>query len=267
MALSIVQQDIASLLDSWIEAERNGVQFPVPFDIAWGIAGYSTKASAKRYIKSVDPDHVSTQTLNKESCNVSGVTSFESITLSVDGLKDFCLLAKTEQGRQVRKYFIDAEKKWKLVQQVAPDVASEVEILHLKIELAKAESTRATAEKALMDTRHLIIATTPKPIADRILGVTEVVDVEYVDRTILPSGEKNDGVGITYLQKRYGFKTTKDTWSVLESVGCGKNSDVWTTQLRAVESSVIDRSILKDIDALVVDATRQINMGEGTLFS
>lgn len=30
---NIVTQDIASLLDGWIEAEQNGVQFPVPFDL------------------------------------------------------------------------------------------------------------------------------------------------------------------------------------------------------------------------------------------
>jgi hypothetical protein len=40
--------DIKSLLDSWIEAERNGVQFPVPFDMAYPMAGYTRKDNAKR---------------------------------------------------------------------------------------------------------------------------------------------------------------------------------------------------------------------------
>ena len=266
MANSIVHHDIAPLLDGWIEAEQNGVQFPVPFDLAWKIAGYSTKASAKRYIGSVDSEHVSTQTLNVPSLNASGVTKLEDITLSLDGFKDFCLLAKTKEGREVRKYFIEAEKKWKLVQQAAPKIAEEVEILHLKIELAKQEAIAAVANEKAQNLRHYVVTALPKPIGDRILGVTEITETEYVDRTILPSGEKNDGVGITYLQKRYGFKTTKEAWSVLDSVGCGKDSDVWTTQLRAVESSVIDRSILNDIDALVVDAKRQLYMGETRLF-
>jgi phage anti-repressor protein len=266
MPSNIVQHDIASLLDGWIEAERNGVQFPVPFEAAWQIAGYSTKANAKREIKNIETQNVSSKMMNVPSSNASGVTKLEDITLSVDGLKDFCLFSKTPEGRQVRKYFIEAEKKWKLVQQVAPQVAEEVEILHLKIELAKVESQRALAEKALVDTRHLIIATTPKPIADRILGVTEITETEYVDRTILPSGQVNDGIGITYLQKRYGFKSTKEAWTALDSIGCGKDSDVWKSQLRAVESQVIDRSILSDIDALMVDANRQRNLGEALRF-
>jgi hypothetical protein len=107
----------------------------------------------------------------------------------------------------------------------------------------------------------------PEPIQQKILGYTEIKTTEYVDRTILPSGQINDGVGITYLQKRYGFKSTKEAWAVLDSVGCGKDSDVWTHQLKAVESSVIDRKILSDIDALVIDATRQRNIGEGLIFS
>jgi hypothetical protein len=109
--MSIVQQSISSLLDAWIASEQKGDRFPVPFDIAWGLAGYSTKASAKRALKDVEASHVSTQMLNKPSSNASGFTQFESITLSIDGLKDFCLLAKTEEGRNIRKYFVQAEKE------------------------------------------------------------------------------------------------------------------------------------------------------------
>lgn len=37
-----------TLVESWLEAEKKGEQFPVPFDMAWKLAGYSTKANAKR---------------------------------------------------------------------------------------------------------------------------------------------------------------------------------------------------------------------------
>jgi hypothetical protein len=126
--------------------------------------------------------------------------------------------------------------------------------LELEIELEKAKTHRQLAEKKLLDTRDTIVKTTPTTIADRILGVAVVKEVEYVERTILPSGEINDGVGITYLQKRYGFKSSKEAWVALESVGCGKESDVWKPQLRAVESAVIDRSILPDLDRLIYES-------------
>lgn len=129
--MSIVQQSISSLLDAWIAAEQKGEQFPVPFDVAWGIAGYSTKASAKRALKDVDALNVSTQMLNKRSYNASGVTQFESITLSIDGLKDFCLLAKTEEGQNIRKYFIQAEKELrqlKLDRQFPNQIVGDIQI-------------------------------------------------------------------------------------------------------------------------------------------
>jgi len=48
--MNIVPQDLTVLVDKWLEKERNGVKFPVDFDVAWKIAGYSRKDSAKRYL-------------------------------------------------------------------------------------------------------------------------------------------------------------------------------------------------------------------------
>lgn len=42
------QSDISTLIDQWIEQESKGIQFPVPFDLAWQFAGYSKKANAKQ---------------------------------------------------------------------------------------------------------------------------------------------------------------------------------------------------------------------------
>jgi phage anti-repressor protein len=267
MTNNIVQQDIASLLDGWIEAERNGVQFPVPFDLAWGIAGYSRKDHAKRRLLNKKSRLVE----NRDYLPTSGEwlidgRSSDSIQLTCDAFKQFCLLAETEEGDNIRQYFIESEKKWRLVQQVAPRVADEVEILHLKLEIAKQEAIAEVARKESQSLRHYVVTSMPAPIADRILGVTAVKEVEYVDRTILPNGHINDGVGITYLQKRYGFKTTKETWAYLDSVGCGKDSELWTHQLKAVESSVLDRSHLAMLDRLLQSATRQQWIGERSMF-
>jgi phage anti-repressor protein len=209
MSTNIVQQDIATLLDGWIQAERNGVQFPVPFEAAWKIAEYSTKASAKRYIKDVDPVYVSTQKLSKPSANVSGVTIYEDITLSVDGLKDFCLFAKTEAGRQIRKYFIEAEKNWKLVQEVSPQFAEEIEILKLKREIAQIEAQKAALEDKTISLRHYVVTALPKPTADRILGVTEIKEIEYRDRIVKNNVVINDGgtINKTEICKRFGILT------------------------------------------------------------
>lgn len=52
MPNNIVQQDIATLLDGWIQAERSGVQFPVPLHEHWSIAGHSAKQDAFKLVES-----------------------------------------------------------------------------------------------------------------------------------------------------------------------------------------------------------------------
>ena len=41
-------EDYSKIVDRWVRAENDGVEFPVEFDLAWKIAGYSNKANAKR---------------------------------------------------------------------------------------------------------------------------------------------------------------------------------------------------------------------------
>ncbi|MFM6308184.1 MAG: hypothetical protein ACKPGB_07930, partial [Dolichospermum sp.] len=149
-----------NLIDTWLEQEQNGNQFPVDFDIAWQIAGYARKDHAKRRLsKLVKGEDFSSE---KGKTSQSGRFS-EIINLTCDAFKHFCLLAETEQGREIRQYFIECEKKWKLVEKHRPEVADEIEILHLKLQLAQAETQKALAEKAVLDTRHLIVATCPEP--------------------------------------------------------------------------------------------------------
>lgn len=107
--MSIVQQSISSLLDAWIASEQKGEQFPVPFDVAWGIAGYSTKANAKRCIvRALKKDKQYSSSVMKKA--LAGRSS-ELINLSIDGFKHFCLMAETEEGDNIRQYFIQAEKE------------------------------------------------------------------------------------------------------------------------------------------------------------
>ena len=43
-------EDYAALVERWLKAEKEGNQFPVEFDIAWQIAGYSRKDHGKRLL-------------------------------------------------------------------------------------------------------------------------------------------------------------------------------------------------------------------------
>lgn len=266
MTNSIVPSDISSLLDQWIESEQNGVEFPVPFEAAWRMAEYSTKASAKRELKSLKKGkQFSTEMLKTPG----GGRSSELIQLSVDGFKHFCLMADTDAGESVRQYFIDAEKKWKIVQQIAPQVASEVEILHLKLEIAKQEAIAEVARKESQSLRHYVVTALPKPIADRVMGITEVVEVEYRDRIVKDNRVINDGgtINKTEICKRFGIltKNGKPDYKRLNTELDAMNlpSSAWEETDVIQTNRELRREYLDVLDrALYTAEQRQLWMGE-----
>ncbi|NBV95303.1 MAG: hypothetical protein EBR90_00735 [Actinobacteria bacterium] len=278
MTASIVsiKDEVAAKLDQWIEAERNGVQYPVPFEDAWKMAGYGRKSTAKRDglsgLKS--GKHFCTEKCKKPSSNASGFSSYEAITLSLDAFKHLCLMAKTEEGEAIRDYFIEAEKKWRLVQQVAPQVANEVEMMHLKIELAKIESQKefaiAQAKQAdlqLVQFRHTIATTAPEYVQQKVLGYSLVEKVEIRDRIVDTTGYVlNDGFTVTKkdLCKRLGFLTKNGASDYkrlnyyLDKLPHTAFEDVAVVQ----ENRQLRRDWIAELERMVNDSDRQKWIGE-----
>ena len=135
-------QDLQQRVEDWIKREQEGEQFPVPFDQAWPIVGYSNKSNAKRKLGKLDDGTDFSSCLMKTP---SGGRPSEIIHLTCDAFKHFCLMADTDQGRQVRQYFIEAEKKWRIVQEQHPNIALEVELEKLRIEALKLEKEKEHA--------------------------------------------------------------------------------------------------------------------------
>jgi hypothetical protein len=86
--------------------------------------------------------------------------------LSVAGLEHLCMAAHTEQGKAVRELYRQAKAKWDLTKQIAPQVANEVEMMHMKIELARIEAQK---EFAIAQAKQ----------ADRILSIKDL-DPDHV---------------------------------------------------------------------------------------
>jgi len=129
--ITLAQGDAQAQIHDWLQKEREGMQFPVPFDEAWKIAGYSRKDVAKRYLPKSSRGEFFHSHVEKSG---GRGRPKENINLSCDGLKHLCLMADTEQGRQIRQYFIEAEKSWQLVQQTYPKVAEDVEERKMKLQ-------------------------------------------------------------------------------------------------------------------------------------
>lgn len=212
----INENSVGALIDSWLNAERDGEMFPVPFDMAWQIAGYSRKDVAKRRLSKLTGGadfHRSVEMVERPQ---GGGAKQEIFHMTCDAFKHFCLMAETEQGREVRQYFIECEKKWRLVQEVAPVVAGEIDALHLKIQLATIEAQKeqaiAAAKRAdvdLIQFRHIVVSTMPEVIQQKVLGYTEVKVVEYRDRIIKDDEVLRDGSTIqkTEMCQRLGLMT------------------------------------------------------------
>jgi anti-repressor protein len=126
--------------------------------------------------------------------------------------------------------------------------------LELELELRK-------TEQKLLDTRNTIVQTCPEPIQQRILGYQTIKETEVVEHHVTPYGTY-DGVGITYLQKRYGFRNTKQAWDFLERIGYGKDSGKWEASYAAVERMQLPRELVDEIDDRFTHAGRQRFIGE-----
>jgi phage anti-repressor protein len=93
-------------------------EFPVDFDRAWRWLGFSRKDNAKQslidcgFIEGID--FLINQEL--EAPTVTGWVNpkpKEKISLTIDCFKTWGMMANTEQGKEVRRYFLECEKKVK----------------------------------------------------------------------------------------------------------------------------------------------------------
>jgi phage anti-repressor protein len=84
--------------------------FPVSLETVYKLIGFSTKANAKRTLLNnfiIDEDYKITLIIKDE--RVHGGQNEENIMLNVDTFKNLCLMAKSEKGKKIRKYYVKLE--------------------------------------------------------------------------------------------------------------------------------------------------------------
>lgn len=145
---------------------------------------------------------------------------------------------------------------------IIPLQNEQLEILKLQNQNLTLENSVAQSQLALLQFRHTISLTCPELVQQKVLGYQVIEKPEYIERTITPDGEVCEGVGITYIQKRYGFKSTKEAWGWLDRIGMGKFSKIWKSEKKIVEASVIPRDCLIELDTLFEESPRQMFLGE-----
>jgi|JFJP01.1.fsa_nt_gi Phage anti-repressor protein len=83
-------------------------EFPVDLEQAWVWLGYTRKDSALDTLKSYFEDGVDFSASNRKS--PMGGRPSHSYRLTLNCFKELGMLAKTSQGKQIRKYFLECEK-------------------------------------------------------------------------------------------------------------------------------------------------------------
>lgn len=126
--------------------------YPVDFDEGWRWLGYATKQKAEKKLKQ-NFEEGSDYTLNQmvkrvEGNNGGGSTRYNQIMLTVDCFKSLGMMAGTEQGKLIRKYFIECEK---VAKQKKPDALTELEILARTVTRMAEQERRALEQQKQLE--------------------------------------------------------------------------------------------------------------------
>ncbi|MEO0825911.1 MAG: hypothetical protein AAFY67_09640 [Cyanobacteria bacterium J06642_9] len=250
---------------------RSTNEFPVDFDDAWQWIGYATKQKAKNKLLNnfeAGLDYTLTQMVKRVKGNRGGGSiRYEQIALTTDCFKSLGMMAGTQKGKEIRRYFLECERQ---VKTVIPTQAHEIEKLKLELAIARAEEGKVKAQERLASATHMLAIINPslpaitfgQPGAVVEVEVPTTVMVDYTGRPV----EQFDGVGITYLAKRYGFgkgkKANDQCRAWLRSIGV--SDEQWIEEPSAHITKKLPRELLGYLDQRFQGkgGDRQFFMGE-----
>lgn len=89
-------------------------RFPVDLDDAWVWLGYSRKSKAKEALVRNFENKVDFTVVASSGATID-ITQSQKIFLTIDCFKTFGMIAQTEQGKLIRKYFLECEKQLKVL--------------------------------------------------------------------------------------------------------------------------------------------------------
>ena len=190
--------------------------FPVDFDLAWQWLGYSRRTDAERkflgsFIRNIDY-------LN-DGANApsTGGREVERYRLTVDCFKQWGMMAGTEQGKQIRRYFLECERIAKL-KDSSPNLQDVANPLWMLIDGATA---RGLEPERVIDLHHRLKAPAlaPEPTIE-----THIAKAESTPRS----------AGVEAVQrfcKDCGFVAASDRSHFVEV------QDIWTAYERWYETS------------------------------
>lgn len=103
------------VLDSYLfdalQAQQEGVGFPIEFDVIWETYGFERKDNARKYIAKNAETLVALGLLQLELSEYHSI-EFDKFNLSLKGYKFSLARAKTEEGAQYLLHLLDIEERF-----------------------------------------------------------------------------------------------------------------------------------------------------------
>lgn len=152
--------------------------------------------------------------------------------------------------KQAKHYFA---VKTREAETVIPAMTEELQKMTLQNKNMELQLKVLEQQQRTLSAAGLMALTAPALVEAIMLpGITIIEKVEHIDRTVIMDRSGSvvsqlDGVGITSLQKQFGFKSTKAAWAWLDSIGYGKESGHWQKEMTAIDTAKLNRSAMKDL--------------------
>ena len=162
------------------------------------------------------------------------------------------------------KAFDEAKK---IIKQVIPAQAHEIEKLKLELEVARAQKGAAEAQQKLLAASQALAIVNPA-LPALVLGKPDAVitQKEVVEKTVLVTSQGRsiasyEGISKTKLAKKFGMKRARDLVDWLRSIG---KEDVLESGLTATPCQYVPWSKVAEIENLWASrqGTRQFLIGE-----
>jgi phage regulator Rha-like protein len=236
--LTILEHNDVLVVDSRLIAERLAIKHK------------NFLATIEKYDSQIESSFGAVAFGTREFKTRQGNNSVERFALLSEDQATFLmtLSRNTEQVVQCKLALVQAFSKAKqVIQQVIPAQAQEIEKLKLELELAKTQERllKTTNAIATLHGTEMLALMMGKPdaIVTRTERVETLVAVDGKGKAIA----QFDGVGITFLAKRYGFgKNTAACRYWLESIGV--SSEQWIIEPTLVKSQKLSRDLLPWLD-------------------
>lgn len=133
---------------------NSGEQFPVDFDDAWQWLGYAKKQNAKDTLVDYFEEKIDFVRCGVKSS--TGGRPSELIQLTVDCLKSMGMMAGTEKGKEIRKYFLECER---IAKEAAKPQSTADMLMQFAIAFKEHETRLAALEAEKEEFKHRLEAT------------------------------------------------------------------------------------------------------------